>query len=252
MAGHSAWKNIKYRKAIVDARRGKIWGKCSRAIIAAARQGGPDPETNLALRYAIEEARSVNMPKETIEKAIKRGTGQLQADHYENLIYEGYGPGGVAILLEVLTDNRNRTAPEIKKIFERHGGNLGPSGCVAFNFQTRGQILLPRQAVSEDRIMETALQLDADDVTSQGDFWQVLCEPTRLSQLRKAFEAAGLPVHAAQITMIPLNTVQVTGETARRLLDLLEELEDHDDVQKVHANFEIPDQELAAFASSAR
>lgn len=246
MAGHSAWKNIKHKKAAADARRGKLWSKAARLIIVAARSGGGDPDTNLALRYAIDDAKAVNMPKDTIEKAIKKGTGELQAESYESVIYEGYGPGGVAILLEILTDNRNRTAPEIKGIFDRHGGNLGTSGCVAYLFQPKGLVTLPRSAGDEDAIMAAVLDAGAEDVQQAAEAWVVTCDVSDLHAVRKACEAAGLTVESAELTMAPTTTVAVSGDAAQKLLNLVEALEDHDDVQKVHANFEVPDEQLAA------
>lgn len=246
MAGHSAWKNIKHKKAAADAKRGKAWSKCARLIIVAAKTGGGDPESNLALRYAIEDAKAVNMPKDTIEKAIKKGTGELQAESYESAIYEGYGPGGVAILLDILTDNRNRTAPEIKGLFEKHGGNLGSPGSVAYLFSKRGVVSLPKAAGQEDDIMAAVLDAGADDVVDAGESWQVLSDPAQLQTVRKACEAAGLAVESCGLTMIPATTVAVGPEHAQRLLSLVEALEDHDDVQKVYANFELPDDVWAA------
>ncbi|HEX7011014.1 MAG TPA: YebC/PmpR family DNA-binding transcriptional regulator [Phycisphaeraceae bacterium] len=248
MAGHSKWANIKHKKARADAKRGKLWSKCARAIIVAAKNGGGDPASNLALRYAIEEARAANMPKDTIENAIKKGTGELAAESYESVIYEGYGPGGVAIMLDILTDNRNRTAPEIRKIFEKYGGNLGGSGCVAYLFQNKGQIFVGKQGpgASEEAVMTVALEAGAEDITDEGETWQVLTEPAQLIPVREALEQAGMTLESAQLTMVPSTTVSCTGSEAQRLLELVDALEDHDDVQKVYANFEIPDEELAA------
>lgn len=249
MAGHSAWKNIKHKKAAADAKRGKAWSKCARAIIVAARNGGGEPETNLALRYAVDDAKAVNMPKDTIEKAIKKGTGELQAENYESAIYEGYGPGGVAILLEILTNNRNRTSPEVKRIFEKYGGNLGTTGCVSYVFQSRGQIAVPRSAADEEVVMTVALDAGAADVDQDGDLWLIFTEPTQLMAVRKALEAAGLSAASAELTMVPNTTVTCSGAEAQKIVKLVEALEDHEDVQKVHANFEIPDAELATLES---
>ncbi len=246
MAGHSAWKNIKHKKAAADAKRGKLWSKAARLIIVAAKTGGGDPDTNLALRYAIDDAKAVNMPKDTIEKAIKKGTGELQAESYESTIYEGYGPGGVAIMLDILTDNRNRTAPEIKGIFDKHGGNLGTSGCVSYLFAAKGQVTLPLASGDEDDIMAAVLDAGADELQAAGESWVVTCEPTDLQAVRQACASAGFTVESAELTMVPSTTVTVTGDLAQKLLNLVEALEDHDDVQKVHANFEIPEEELAA------
>ena len=244
MAGHSKWANIKHRKARQDAKRGKVWSKCSRAIIMAAKNGGSDPAKNLTLRYAIEEARAVNMPKDTITNAIKKGTGELDGVHYEDIVYEGYGPNGVAVMLDILTDNRNRTAGEVRKIFERGGGNLGATGCVAFVFNRKGQLFVSKDESDEDRIMELALEAGAEDVTDEGDTWQILTDPARFTAVKEAIEAAALAIEAAQIAQVPDNAVTCTGNDARKVINLMEALEDHDDVQKVYANFDIPDEEL--------
>jgi YebC/PmpR family DNA-binding regulatory protein len=246
MAGHSKWANIKHRKGRQDARRSKVWSKCARAIIVAAKAGGGDPAMNLTLRYAIDDAKAQNMPKDTIENAIKKGTGELGGVHYESVIYEGYGPGGVAILLEILTDNRNRTAPEIKRLFERHGGNLGTSGCVAYIFQSKGQVFVAKAGTDEDTVMAAALDAGAQDVIDADESWQVVSEPGDFIAVREALEAAGVTVESAEITMIPSTTIACTGKDAAKVVALVEELDDHDDVQKVHANFDIPEQELAA------
>lgn len=249
MAGHSAWKNIKHRKAAKDAKRGKAWSKCARAIIVAAKSGGGDPDANTTLRYAIEEARYHNMPRDTIENAVKKGTGELGAENYESVIYEGYGPGGVALMMEILTDNRNRTSPDIRAILDKAGGNLGTAGCVSYVFQARGQITIAKSAVDEDTVMTVALDAGALDVTAAGDSWSILTEATDLVKVRRALEAAKLPIESMQLTRVPNMTVTVTGEQARQMLNLIEALEDHDDVQKVHANFEIPEAELASLSS---
>ena len=246
MAGHSKWANIKHRKGRQDAKRSKLWSKCSRAIIVAAKNGGGDPDTNLALRYAIDEAKAQNMPKDTIENAIKKGTGQDETTHYEEVVYEGYGPAGVAVMLDVMTDNRNRTAPEVRKLFERHGGNLGATGCVAYNFTQKGQLLIPKDAAGEEQLMDVGLDAGLEEITDEGDAWQVLCEAGDFLALREAIENAGIAVEAASITMIPGTTVEVAGRDAEKTLALMEELEDHDDVQHVYANFDIPEGELAA------
>ncbi len=218
MAGHSAWKNIKHKKAANDARRGKAWTKCARAIIVAAKHGGGDPNTNLSLRYAIDEAKAVNMPKDTIEKAVKKGTGELGTENYESAVYEGYGPCGVAILLEILTNNRHRTAPDVKGILDKRGGNLGSPGSVGYNFPSRGQILIAKSAVAEEQLMSVALEAGALDVTDEGEEWQVICEPADFMRVRTAIEQAKIPISSAQMTRIPATTVTCTGEDARRLL----------------------------------
>ncbi len=244
MAGHSRWANIRHKKAKSDARRGKLWSKCARAIIVAAKNGG-DPATNLTLRYAIEDAKAANMPKDTIANAIKKGTGELASESFESIVYEGYGPHGVAIMLEILTDNRNRTAPEIKKLFEKYGGNLGTTGCVSYAFQQRGQVMVPKQAVGEDALMAAVLDAGAQDVLDADGSWQVLCEPADFESVRHAVEAAGISIESAEVTMVPMSTVMCTGEDARRVLALLDALEEHDDVQKVYSNFEVPEEEMA-------
>ncbi|MBI1336587.1 MAG: YebC/PmpR family DNA-binding transcriptional regulator [Phycisphaera sp.] len=245
MAGHSRWANIKHKKAKSDAKKGKLWSKCARAIIVAAKNGGGDPAANLTLRYAIDDAKAANMPRDTIDNAVKKGTGELGAESYESALYEGYGPGGVAILLEILTDNRNRTAPEVRKIFEKAGGNLGGAGCVAYMFQSKGQIFVNRGA-DEEQLMTVALDAGAQDITDEGETWQVLCEPAAFIRVREALEKAGMTVESASLTMIPDTTVTCTGEDARKILNMVEALEDHDDIQKVHANFDVPEEELAA------
>jgi YebC/PmpR family DNA-binding regulatory protein len=246
MAGHSKWANIKHRKARQDEKKGKVWSKCSRAIIMAARQGGGDLDTNLTLRYAVDEAKAANMPKDTIDKAIKKGTGELGGENYEAVTYEGYGPNGVAMFVECLTDNRNRTAGEIRSIFAKAGGNLGTDGSVAFVFNRRGLFTVARDKVDEEQIMEAALEAGAEDVTEEGDYWSIETEPSEFQQVRSALEAAGIEFESAELTMIPSNTVECTGKDAQKVMNLVDTLEDNDDVQKVHANFDIPDEDLAA------
>lgn len=248
MAGHSKWANIKHKKAREDAKKGKIWSKCSRAIMAAAKQGGSDPETNLALRYAVEEAKAANMPKDNIEYAIKKGAGEVGGQNFETVTYEGYGPAGVAVMVEALTDNRNRTAAEVRKAFERHGGKLGPSNCVAYMFQSKGQLFVTREGpgADEEAVMDAALEAGAEDVLDEGEAWQVLTEPGAYLSVREALEQAGLTIAAGEIAMIPDNTVACAGEDAEKVLRLVEALEDNDDVQHVYANYEIPDEQMAA------
>lgn len=245
MAGHSHWARIKHKKGVTDARRGRLWSKLARIIIVAARAGG-DPRENLPLRYAIEKAREANMPKDTIENAIKKGTGELGGTTYESVRYEGYGAGGVAILCEALTDNRNRTAPEIKKIFERHGGSLGSAGCVAWLFSSKGQVTVPVSAVDEDKIAEIALEAGADDYRQSDDVWEITCEPAAYEPLRAALAAAGITPQSSELSMIPSNTVTVDAENGRKVLSLIEALEEHDDIQNVYSNFELPDDVMAS------
>ena len=246
MAGHSHWANIARKKSLIDAKRGKLWSKLAKAIIVAAKHGGPDPDANLRLRYAIDAAKAVSMPKDNIQRAIKTGTGELKGGDLEESLYEGYGAGGVAVLCEILTDNKNRTAPEIRKIFEMCGGKLGGTGCVAYLFDRKGIVRVPQAACSEDRLMELALDAGADDVRLAGDRWEVACEPAVMAAVADAVRRAGLEVEASEIARIPTNTVAVDDvDTARKVLDLMERLDDHDDVQSVAANFSIPDESLA-------
>src|SRR5262245_6161083 len=220
MAGHSAWKNIKHKKAAADAKRGKIWSKCSRAIIVAARNGGGDPKFNTTLRYAIEDAKSSNMPKDTIEKAIKKGTGETEGARYESVRYEGYGPGGVAMIVDCLTDNLNRTAAEIRMIFDKHGGNMGKPGAVAFSFSSKGVILIESSKISEDKLMEIALEAGAEDVMeSDGPGgWQVTTEPADFLRVKDALTAAGIELAHAEVAMQPLNTVECDAVLAAKVM----------------------------------
>lgn len=240
MAGHSKWANIKHRKAKVDAKRGKAWSKCARAIIVAAKEGGGDPASNLSLRYAVEEAKAANMPKDTIERAIKKGAGELEGETYEHVRYEGYGPSGVAIIADCLTDNRNRTAPEMRTVFSKYGGNLGATGCVAYMFEPRGLITLDAEgAPGEDKMMEIALEAGAEDVELDEGVWTITTSPTELLTVKEALEGAGLTLASSELTMLPANTVAVSGADAEKVLALMDALEDNDDVQKVYANFDL-------------
>jgi len=245
MAGHSKWANIKHRKARQDAKKSKMWSKCAKAIMVAARAGGGDPAMNLTLRYAIDDAKAENMPKDNIDNAIKKGTGELGGENIEPVIYEGYGPGGVAILVDCLTDNKNRTVGELRSIFSKNGGNLGTSGSVAYLFTQKGMLTFAKDAASEERLMEIALEAGADDVSDEDDYWQVATEPSAYQTVRGAFEDAELEF-SAELMMEPANTIEVAGKTAQQVLNLMDQLEDHDDVQKVFANFDIPEDELAA------
>ncbi|MBL7215428.1 MAG: YebC/PmpR family DNA-binding transcriptional regulator [Phycisphaerae bacterium] len=245
MSGHSHWAGIKHKKAANDAKRGKVWSKLARIIIVAAKAGGGDPAQNLTLRYAIDKAKAANMPKDTIEKAIKKGTGELGNITYEEVLYEGYAPGGVAIMIEGLTDNRNRTAPEIKKIFEKRGGALGASGCVNWMFKNKGFITVKTDVINEDALMDIALSAGAEDMENTGELYEITCPPDAYHELKTALEEKQIPVDSAQVSMIPDTTVAVkNAETARKILNLMEEFEDHDDVQEVYANFDIPDEIL--------
>jgi len=246
MAGHSKWANIKHRKARQDAAKGKAWSKCSRAIIIAAKNGGGDPTMNLTLRYAIDEAKAVNMPKDTIEKAIKKGAGEgNEAEQYTEMRYEGYGPSGVAVMVDCVTDNVNRTAPEMRKIFEKGGGNLGKSGVVSFGFNRKGLILVEADKATEDQLMEIALDAGAEDVAQSDGGWEITTEPEDFIPVKDALDAANITMVNAEVTMIATNTVACDASTAAKVLRLIETLDDHDDVQKVYTNADIPDDVMA-------
>jgi YebC/PmpR family DNA-binding regulatory protein len=243
MSGHSHWAGIKYKKAANDAKRGKMWSKVARMIIVAAKNGGGDPSANLSLRYAIDKAKAANMPKDTIEKAIKKGTGDVAGVSFEEIQYEGYGPSGVAIMVETLTDNRNRTGPEIKRIFERHGGSLGTSGCVNWMFSQKGLITVNTSSIDEDQLLEIALSAGASDMQTIGDVYEITCEPGAYEQLKKTLQEKEIPTEVAEISMVPQSTIEITDEhTAGRIISLMEAFDDHDDVQNAYANFDIPDE----------
>lgn len=239
MAGHSHWAGIKHKKALVDAKRGKLWSKLAKAIIVAAKLGGGDPDGNVRLRTAIEEAKAVSLPKENIQRAIKKGTGELESEDLQELVYEGYGAGGVAVLCEALTDNRNRTAPEIRKIFEVYGGKLGASGCVAWKFSKKGMFLVSPNGKSEDEIMEIALEGGADDVQKTDDEqFEITCSPDAFDSVSRALEAAKIVPEATQLSLIASDVVDIDDtEVAARVLKLIEMLDDHEDVQSVSSNY---------------
>lgn len=246
MAGHSHWAGIKHKKAAIDAKRGKAWSKIARMIIVAAKQGGGDPTANLSLRYAIDKAKAANMPKDTIEKAVKKGTGDLEGTNYEEVLYEGYGSNGIAIMVEALTDNRNRTGPEIKRIFEKHGGSLGTSGCVNWMFTKKGLITVNSASADEEQLLDIALNAGADDMQSAGDFFEITCEPAAYEELKKTLEENEIPIDVAEISMVPQSTIDVSDEqTAKKIISLMEAFEDHDDVQNTYANFDIPEEIIA-------
>jgi YebC/PmpR family DNA-binding regulatory protein len=245
MAGHSHWAGIKHKKALIDNKRGKLWSKLSKAIIIAAKMGGGDPNMNFRLRKAIDDAKAVSMPRDNIERAVKKGTGEIEGGNLEEILYEGYGPGGVAILCEIMTDNRNRTAPEMRTLFGKYGGTLGGTNCVAYLFDRKGLFLFPAD-VDEEKITELALEMGAEDVRRQADGrFEVLCEPASHSTLAEAFEGAGLSPEVSQVARVAQSTVDVDGETAREVLKLLEALDDHDDVQNVSTNVNIPESVMA-------
>ena len=246
MSGHSHWAGIKYKKAAADAKRGKAWSKIARMIIVAAKSGGGDPAANLSLRYAIDKAKAANMPKDTIEKAIKKGTGELEGVTFEEVLYEGYGPSGVAIMVEALTDNRNRTTPQIKRLFDRHGGSLGASGCVNWMFSKKGLITVSTASVDEEQLLEIALSAGADDMQTVGDVFEITCEPGAYEELKKALQEKEIATEVAEISMVPQNTIEINDEqTAKKIISLMEDFEDHDDVQNAYANFDIPDEIMA-------
>ncbi|MCA9037923.1 MAG: YebC/PmpR family DNA-binding transcriptional regulator [Planctomycetaceae bacterium] len=246
MAGHSHWANIAIKKARVDKKRGKLFTKLSRAIIVAAQHGGPDPDSNLALRYAIEKARKASMPNDNIDRAIRRGCGDVGGDKYEELLYEGYGPAGVAVLCEILTENRNRTAGEIRRIFEVNGGNLGATGCVAWMFDRRAQFVIDESVVSEEAVFELALEAGADDVSRSGNHFVVLGSVDTFQAIASTLEAAGIPTVSSEIARIPQNQVELDGESASGVLKLIDALEDNDDIQNVTANFSLPEDVMQA------
>ena len=251
MSGHSKWSSIKHKKGAADAKRGKLFSKLARAIIVAAREGGPDPTGNLALANAVEKARSYSMPKENIERAIARGSGaDIDAQAYETVVYEGYGPNGVALIVEALTDNRNRTAAEVRHAFDKNDGNLGGSGAVAWLFERRGVILVDADKADEDELTLAAAEGGADDVARDGSTFQVTSAPETLVTVREAIEAAGIPIESAELTMVPKTTIEVADESAaKKVLRLMDALEENDDVQDVYANFDIPEQVLEAVVS---
>ena len=251
MSGHSKWSTIKHKKGAADAKRGQLFTKLSKSIIVAAKEGGPDPANNLALQNAVEKARSYSMPKDTIERAIARGAGtDADAAGYETVIYEGYGPEGVAVLVEALTDNRNRTASDVRHLFTKYGGNLGTTGAVAWLFERRGVVLVPADGVDEDELTLAAAEGGAEDVDLDGTTYLVSAAPEALSAVRTAIESAGFAIDAAELSMVPKTTVAIEDEsTAKKVVRLVEGLEESDDVQDVYANFDIPEHVLEAVAS---
>jgi len=246
VAGHNKWSKIKHRKAQVEKKKTRIWSKIIKTIMVAAKNGGMDPDSNLALRYSIDEARYANVPRDTIERAVKKGAGELGSQNFEALRYEGYGPGGAAIVIEALTDNRTRTAGDVRAAFAKHGGNLGATGCVGFMFESRGQIVIKADGVDGNSLMETAIDAGAIDVNEPGgggaagedDPWIVLTEPADFLRVKDRIEKTGLVIEDASITLIPGNTQRVTGDDATALMKLIDMIEESDDVQKVHSNYE--------------
>lgn len=245
MAGHSKWANIKHRKEKEDARRGKVFTKIARQITVAVREGGADLNANFRLRVAVEQARAVNMPNDNIERAVKRGTGELAGESFEEMTYEGYGPGGVAILLEVTTDNRNRTAGDVRHLFSKHGGNLGESGCVAWMFEPKGIIQVPN-SVDEETVTLAAIEAGAQDIESEDEAHRITTARDELIAVREALEAANISVSDASVEMVPTTTVDLAEAEAKRLVALIDALEDHDDIQQVYTNAALSDEVLAS------
>jgi len=242
MAGHSKWANIKHRKGRQDAKRSKMFSKATRELMLAAKLGGGDPEMNPRLRMAIDSAKEINLPKDKIENAIKKGTGEITSGTLEEVAYEGYGPGGVALLVEAVTDSKNRTVSEIRKIFSKGGGNLGEYGCVSWMFQTFGVLSFDKSKYSEDDLLEAGLDAGVDDVIDDGQYWEVRTSPDDFIQAKQAFQDAGIEIESAEVAKIPHTYMSLDKETAEKALKLYEQLDDHDDVQKVYTNFEIPDE----------
>jgi YebC/PmpR family DNA-binding regulatory protein len=249
MSGHSKWASIKHKKAKVDAQRGRAFTKLIREITVAARVGGGDLTGNPRLRTAVLAAKGVNMPADNIDRAIKKGTGELEGVNYEEITYEGYGPGGVAVLAEVMTDNKNRTVGEVRKIFSRHGGNLGESGCVNFLFEKKGHIVIDGTKVDEEKLMSVALDAGAEDLQQEESVFAVTTRPKDFDKVREAIAKSGIQPITAEISMLPKSTVRLEGKPAEQMLKLMEELEEHDDVQNVYANFDIPEEIMAALTA---
>jgi YebC/PmpR family DNA-binding regulatory protein len=246
MSGHSKWANIKHKKGAADARRGKIFTKLIKEITVAARMGGGDAGANPRLRQAIIAAKAENMPKDNIDRAIKKGTGELEGVNYEESVYEGYGPGGAAILVESLTDNKNRAVSEIRHIFSKHGGNMGENGCVSWMFQKKGYLVVEKRVIAEEALMEAALEAGAEDVREDGDNFEVITTPEDFEAVKEAIDAANIATTAAEVTMLPSTTTQVEGSDAERMIRLMDAMEDCDDVQQVHTNADLPDEMMEA------
>jgi YebC/PmpR family DNA-binding regulatory protein len=250
MSGHSKWATIKHKKGAADARRGKVFTKLIKEITVAARIGGSDPDGNPRLRAAIAAAKAENMPADNIKRAIQKGTGELPGATYEEAIYEGYGPGGVAMMLEVATDNKNRTTSEIRHIFTKHGANLGESGCVSWMFHKKGYLVVEKGKANEDTLLELVTDAGADDMVEDGSNWEILSPPDRFHQVVDRLKAAQITLAAAEVSMVPQSYVKVSGKQADQMLRLIEELEDHEDIQHVYANFDIEEAELHALTQA--
>lgn len=249
MSGHSKWHSIKHKKAAADAKRGKIFTKIIRELAVAARMGGGDPDANPRLRKAITDAKGVNMPADNIKRAIQKGTGELEGVTYEEISYEGYGPGGVAIFLEVLTDNKNRTVSELRHIFSKNGGNIGESGCVAWMFSRKGYLVVEKSKASEDDLLDIILEAGAEDLREDGSNYEIFTPPDKYEDVLEALEKKDIEIAASNLGQIPQNYVKLEGKQAQQLLRLIEELEDHDDVQNVWANFDIDEEEIAQYSN---
>ena len=250
MAGHSHWAGIKHKKAAIDAKRGKLFSKLAKHITSAARQGGGDIDTNLKLKYAIDKAKAANMPKDNIERAVKKGTGELGGGDFDEVSYEGYGPGGVAIYIEAMTDNRNRTASEIRHIFDKRGGNMGESGCVAWMFEKRAIFHVAAELSDEETLMDVAMEAGADDMTTHEGYFEIVGEPTEYDTIRRALEGKEIEPRLAEITFLPKNTVELDKVNGKKVLQLLEDFEDQEDVQNAYANFDIPEEVMAELEES--
>ncbi len=244
MSGHSKWHSIRHKKAKEDQKRGKIFSRLIRELQIAARLGGADPESNPRLRQAVMTAKAANMPNDNIERAIKKGAGGGEADAIEEISFEGYGPAGVALMVETMTDNRKRTVAEVRHVLDRHNGKMGEAGCVSWMFEKRGLIVVEKEAGDEDTVMEAALDAGADDVQDAGESWEVITDPQEFEAVKKTFDDKGIPVTMAQVSMIPQTTVKLSGKDAEQMIKLMEAFEDHDDVQNVYANFDISDEEM--------
>jgi YebC/PmpR family DNA-binding regulatory protein len=249
MSGHSKWHSIKHKKAAADAKRGKLFTKIIRELSVSARAGGGDPETNARLRKAIADAKAVNMPADNIKRAILKGTGQLEGSSYEEITYEGYGPGGVAIYVEVLSDNKNRTVSELRHIFTKNGGRIGESGCVAWMFKKKGYIVIDKSKAAGDKLLDVVLASGAEDLRDDGSNWEIVTPPETYDSVVEAIKQNSIDIDTSNLGYIPQNYIQLEGKQAQQLLRLMEELEDHDDVQHVWANFDIPEEEIASFSS---
>ena len=241
MSGHSKWATIKHKKAATDAKRGKVFTKLIKMLTVAAKGGGGNPDTNPSLRLAIDKAKEANMPQDNIERAIKKGTGELPGVSYESISYEGYGPGGVAFYIDVLTDNKNRVSSEIRTIFSKSGGNLAGAGAVSWLFEKKGLFIVNKKDASEDKLMSIVLDAGAEDISDEGETFEIKSQPADYEKVKKALEANNIKTESAEVTFIPKNTVKVAGDQAKHVLNLVEQLEDNDDVQNVYANFDIPD-----------